>query len=156
MGKGILLGLVLGILIVIGSIYFYFSTGQAPVAVTSPEMPFEHKLARMAQHAYMDRLPHPNPGVPQDDPNFIEGPRQDVHWSNRPRVRLFGVPVCGGRLAPGRPDQAAVRRASHPALRARCGRQPHRGVRSALVDMGPIGWPGACLGRGDGWGLASF
>ena len=43
-------------------------------------------------------------------------------------------------------------RASHPALRARCGSQPHRGVRSALVDMGPIWWPAACLGRASGWG----
>ena len=75
-------------------------------------------------------------------------------WSNRPRVRLPGIPVCGGRLAPGRPDEAAVCRASDPALRARCGGRPHRGVRSALVDMGPIGWPGTCLGRVSGWCIA--
>ncbi len=73
MAKGVILGILLGLLIAFASVYFYFSTGQAPVAVTSPDMPFERKFARMAQHAYMDRLPHPNPAVPADDPNFIEG-----------------------------------------------------------------------------------
>jgi thiosulfate dehydrogenase len=69
----VLLGIVLGILLVFVGAYFYFSMGMAPVITKGPEMPFEHRLAHMALHAYLDRQPHPNPPIPQDDANFIEG-----------------------------------------------------------------------------------
>lgn len=71
--KGVILGILLGVLLVFLAIYFYFATGRAPVAVTAPEMPFERKFARMALHSYMDKQPHLNPGVPEDERNFIEG-----------------------------------------------------------------------------------
>ena len=71
--KGILLGIVLGIAGVAAGVYFYFSTGRAPVAVTAPEMPFEHKLAHMGLNAYLDKLPHPEPLVPVDEKNLAEG-----------------------------------------------------------------------------------
>ncbi len=73
MGKGVLLGIVLGIIGVFIGAYLYFSTGQAPVAVTSPEMPFESKFARMAQHAYMAKKPHLNSSVPEDEANLLLG-----------------------------------------------------------------------------------
>jgi mono/diheme cytochrome c family protein len=73
MFRGIILGILLGVLAMFCGAYLYFSMGQAPVAVTSPEMPFERKFASMALHAYMDRLPHPNPAVPEDEKNFLEG-----------------------------------------------------------------------------------
>jgi mono/diheme cytochrome c family protein len=71
--KALILGFVLGVLLVCGGVYWYFSTGRAPVAVSAPEMPMEHKLARMALHAYLDKLPHPNAPVPADEPNMIAG-----------------------------------------------------------------------------------
>ena len=70
MGKGVLLGIVLGVIGVFLGAYLYFSTGQAPVAVTSPEMPFESKFARMAQHAYMSKKPHLPSSVPEDEANL--------------------------------------------------------------------------------------
>lgn len=73
MVKGLVLGLVAGVLLVLGCVYFYFATGRAPVAVTSPDMPFERKMARMALHAYLDKLPHPAPAVPADEKNLLEG-----------------------------------------------------------------------------------
>ena len=73
MVKGLFLGILVGVLLVLGAIYLYFATGRAPVAVTSPDMPFERKMARMALHAYMDRLPHPAPQVPADEKNLLEG-----------------------------------------------------------------------------------
>jgi thiosulfate dehydrogenase len=73
MAKGILLGILLGFVLVFLGAYLYFSTGSAPVAVTAPEMPFERKFARMALHAYMEKQPHLNPGVPEDEKNFLEG-----------------------------------------------------------------------------------
>ena len=73
MAKGIIVGILLGFILAFAGVYLYFSTGQAPVAVSSPEMPFERKLARMALHAYLDKLPHPDPQVAVDEANFLAG-----------------------------------------------------------------------------------
>src|SRR6516165_4433165 len=73
--KGIALGIVLGLVLVAAGLYFYFSTGQAPVTTKSPEMPFEHKLAHMALDAYLNKMPHTKPQVPEDEHSFLEGAR---------------------------------------------------------------------------------
>ena len=73
MGRALLLGILLGILLVGASVYAYFATGQAPVAVTSPEMPFERKFAHIGLQAYLSKLPHPEPQVSADDANLIAG-----------------------------------------------------------------------------------
>lgn len=73
MVKGLIVGILVGVLLVLGAVYLYFATGRAPVAVTSPEMPFERKMARIALHAYLDKLPHPAPQVPADEKNLLEG-----------------------------------------------------------------------------------
>lgn len=73
--KGILLGILLGVLLVFLGVYWYFSSGHAPVATKSPEMPFEHKFANIAQHAYLDKQPHLQSPVPEDEKNFLEGAR---------------------------------------------------------------------------------
>jgi thiosulfate dehydrogenase len=71
--RGLLLGIVLGVMGVAATAYWYFSTGRAPVAVNSPEMPFERRFARMGLHAYLDRLPHPEPQVRADEGNLFAG-----------------------------------------------------------------------------------
>ena len=71
--KALLVGVVIGILLVLGAIFFYFATGRAPVATAAPNMPFERKMANMALHAYLDKLPHPSPQVPADEKNLLEG-----------------------------------------------------------------------------------
>lgn len=71
--KGIVVGIGLGVLLVFCGVYFYFAGGHAPVATKSPEMPFEKKFARLALHAYLDKLPHPNSPVPADETNLLEG-----------------------------------------------------------------------------------
>ena len=75
MARGLFLGILIGFLLVAVGLYGYFSTGQAPVAVTAGPMPFERKLAKMGLHAYLDRLPHPEPQVPVDEPNMVAGVR---------------------------------------------------------------------------------
>jgi len=72
MGK-VILGIILGVVIVFAGAYVYFSTGQAPVATDSKPMMFEEKFAHMAQNAYFAKLAHPNPPIPQDEANFLEG-----------------------------------------------------------------------------------
>jgi thiosulfate dehydrogenase len=75
MFRGLILGIILGVLLVGAGVYFYFSTGHAPVAVTSPNMPFERTFARIGLHAYLDKLPHPEPQVPLDEANYLAGTR---------------------------------------------------------------------------------
>ncbi|MBA0089369.1 MAG: cytochrome c [Acidobacteria bacterium Pan2503] len=73
MAKGFILGIVVAILLVGGSLYAYFSWGFAPVATSASPMPLERRLARRALHAYLDKLPHPQPMVEADEPNLIAG-----------------------------------------------------------------------------------
>jgi len=73
MFKGIIVGILLGILLIAASVYYYFSSGRAPVATSTTPMPLERKLAKMALHAYLDKLPHPEPQVPADEANLIAG-----------------------------------------------------------------------------------
>lgn len=71
--KGLMVGVLLTLLMIAGGVYFYFSTGRVPVATKAPPMPFETKLAKMGQHAYLDKLPHPEPQVPADETNLLHG-----------------------------------------------------------------------------------
>ena len=71
--KGVVLGIVLGVLLVVAGVYFYFTSGHVPVATNSPEMPLERKFAAAALHAYLDQQPHPNPQVAADEPNMLAG-----------------------------------------------------------------------------------
>jgi mono/diheme cytochrome c family protein len=73
MFKGILLGIILGFILVGVGAYFYFASGQAPVATNSPEMPFERKMAKLALHAYLGKVPHANPPVAADEADLLAG-----------------------------------------------------------------------------------
>lgn len=73
MVKGMVAGILLTLLGLFGGVYFYFAGGHAPVATKSPEMPFEHKFAHIALDAYLNKLPHPNPPVPENEQSFLEG-----------------------------------------------------------------------------------
>ena len=73
MAKGFVLGILTGVLLLVGIVYLYFSWGLAPVATSAAPMPFERKLAKAGQHAYLDKLPHPIPLVPADEANLIAG-----------------------------------------------------------------------------------
>jgi mono/diheme cytochrome c family protein len=73
MVKGLILGILLGVLLTAGGVYWYFSSGRAPVATSAPPIPFERALARVALHAYLDKLPRPEPQVPADEANLVSG-----------------------------------------------------------------------------------
>lgn len=57
----------------VGFVYWYFASGRVPVAVTSADMPFERTFARIGLRAYLRKLPHPEPQVPADEKNLLEG-----------------------------------------------------------------------------------
>ncbi|HXX16488.1 MAG TPA: c-type cytochrome [Candidatus Eremiobacteraceae bacterium] len=71
--RGVLIGILIGLLLVIIGVYYYFAGGLAPVATKAPTMPFEHKLANMALHSYLDKKPHSPAPVPADEPNLLAG-----------------------------------------------------------------------------------
>lgn len=73
MVKGVILGILIGILLLLGGVYLYFSWGFAPVATGASPMPFERRLAKTGLHAYLDKLPHPLPLVPADEANLLTG-----------------------------------------------------------------------------------
>src|SRR5215475_12317339 len=71
--RGLLVGILLGVAGVVGGVYWYLASGKAPVAVTAPDLPFEHKMAHMALDKYLDKLPHLEPKVPADEKNLLAG-----------------------------------------------------------------------------------
>lgn len=80
MFKGLITGIILGVLLILFAVYWYFATGRAPVAVSAADMPFERRLAKLAQHAYLDKQPHPESPVPADEKNLLAG--ADVYQKN--------------------------------------------------------------------------
>lgn len=73
MFKGLVIGILLGVLLFGVCIYFYFSTGSAPAATTDSPMPFEKKLARMALNAHIEKQKVGDPPVPADEKNYLSG-----------------------------------------------------------------------------------
>jgi len=105
MFRALVLGILLGVLLVGAGVYFYFSGGHAPVAVTDPPMPFERKFAHIGLNAYLAKLPHPEPQVPADEANLLAG--ADVY--KRTCVVCHGLPgqpksMIAEGMAPGPPQ----------------------------------------------------
>jgi thiosulfate dehydrogenase len=92
--KALVVGILLGVLLVFGGVWFYFTSGRAPVAVTDPPLPFEKKLAHAALGAHIDRQGRKDPAVPADEANFLAG--ADVYKQN--------CAVCHG--LPAEPESA--------------------------------------------------
>jgi len=71
--KTFLCGLILGFIAVPAVVYFYFSSGSAPVATAAPPMPFEKMMARMALHARMDKEMPKSVPISADDGAYAAG-----------------------------------------------------------------------------------
>ena len=100
--KGLILGILVGILLIFGGGYYYFASGHAPVATSASPMPFERRLAKKGLHAYLDSLPHPQPQVAADEANLIAGAK----------VYKEQCATCHG--LPGEP-KSAVSQGMYPA-----------------------------------------
>src|ERR1700688_4871296 len=73
MFRALIVGILLGVVLVMVGVYLYFSTGAAPVAVTAAPIPFERTFAHMALNAYLKKLPHPDPQVPENEASYMPG-----------------------------------------------------------------------------------
>ena len=78
--KAFITGLLIGVLAVIGGIWFYFTSGRAPVATSDPPMPMEKRLANGALHARIEKDPHTDPLVPVSEATYLAG--ADIYKQN--------------------------------------------------------------------------
>jgi thiosulfate dehydrogenase len=74
MFKGLVIGFILCLLVMFAGVYFYFSTGHAPVAVTDGPMPMEEKFAHMALDARIGKESAKlQPPMPADEKAYLAG-----------------------------------------------------------------------------------
>jgi thiosulfate dehydrogenase len=71
--KAFVVGLLVGVLLLVGGVYYYFSSGMAPVATADPPMPFEKKMASKALNAHIDKQNIASSPVPADEANLVAG-----------------------------------------------------------------------------------
>jgi len=71
--KPFVIGVILGAVLVPLLVYFYFSSGSAPVATASPAMPFEKMLAQKALNARVDREMPKSVPISADESSFAAG-----------------------------------------------------------------------------------
>jgi len=86
-----LIGLLIGVVLVMGGIYFYFATGAAPAAVNDPPMPFEKKMASKSLNAHIDKQGVPAPPISPDETNLTAG------------AKLYKAQCAGCHGLPGQP-----------------------------------------------------
>ena len=73
MFRAFVVGVLAGVLLLVGGVYYYFSSGMAPVASADPPMPFEKQMASKALNAHIDKQNIASPPLPADEPNLVAG-----------------------------------------------------------------------------------
>jgi thiosulfate dehydrogenase len=68
-----LIGLILGLIAVPAGVYFYFSSGSAPVATSAPPMLLERTFARMALHARLEKEMPKSVPITADEAGYVAG-----------------------------------------------------------------------------------
>jgi thiosulfate dehydrogenase len=81
MFRAFVIGIVIGASLVVAGVWFYFTSGRAPVAVADSPVPFENKLVKAALHAHIDKDPHVDPPpVSVNEATYLAG--ADVYKQN--------------------------------------------------------------------------
>ena len=94
-------GVIIGVVLVLAAVYFYFTTGSAPVATSDPPLPFEKQLANGALHARIDRDMPKDVPIAADEAAYLAGAR----------IYREHCAVCHG--VPGM-DQSAIAKGMFP------------------------------------------
>lgn len=69
--KGFVVGVLVGVALLAGSVYFYFVSGMAPAAVSDPPMMMERKMANKSLDAHIDKADVPAPPIQPSDDNYF-------------------------------------------------------------------------------------
>src|SRR6266851_7628645 len=71
--KSFVVGVLVGILLFAGGLYYYFVSGTAPAAVSDPPMLMEKKMANRSLDAHIEKANVPAPPIQVNDDNFVAG-----------------------------------------------------------------------------------
>ena len=71
--KGFVVGVLIGVLLFAGGIYYYFVSGMAPAAVADPPMFMEKKMANRSLDAHIDKANVPAPPIQPSEDNYVAG-----------------------------------------------------------------------------------
>lgn len=69
--KGFILGVVIGVALLGGSVYYYFVSGMAPAAVSDPPMMMERKIANRSLDAHIEAAHVPAPPIQPSEDNLV-------------------------------------------------------------------------------------
>ena len=69
--KSFVIGVVLGLAIFAGGLYYYFVSGMAPAAVSDPAMFMERKMANRSLDAHIDKANVPTPPIQPSEENYV-------------------------------------------------------------------------------------
>jgi len=67
------LGVLVGVLLLAGGVYYYFVSGMAPAAAADDPMPMEKTIASRSLNAHIGKANIPSPPIPVNEENFIAG-----------------------------------------------------------------------------------
>lgn len=71
--KAFVIGVLVGVLLLAGGVYYYFVSGMAPVAAADNPMPMEKMLASRSLNAHIDKANVPQPPIPVNEENYVAG-----------------------------------------------------------------------------------
>ena len=71
--RGFVVGILVGVLLLVGGIYYYFVSGMAPAAAADPPMPFEKQMASKSLAAHIDNAKIPPPPIQANEENLLAG-----------------------------------------------------------------------------------
>ncbi len=71
--KGFVIGVLVGVALVAGGIYYYFVSGMAPAAVADPPMMMERKMANRSLDAHIEKANIPAPPIQPSEDNYVAG-----------------------------------------------------------------------------------
>jgi len=71
--KSFVVGVMVGVLLLVGGVYYYFVSGMAPVAAGDPPMPYEKKMASRSLDAHIENAKVPAPPIQANEENLLAG-----------------------------------------------------------------------------------
>ena len=71
--KSFVIGILVGVLLLTGAVYYYFVLGMAPAAAGDPPIPFEKRMASKSLNAHIDKANVPSPPIAANEENFLAG-----------------------------------------------------------------------------------
>jgi thiosulfate dehydrogenase len=71
--KSFVVGVMAGVLLLVGGVYYYFVSGMAPVAAGDPPMPYEKKMAGRSLDARIENSKVPAPPIQASEENLLAG-----------------------------------------------------------------------------------